>query len=171
MITTDTRAGIAQDHMALSQHITFAAVTSDDFDALVVIRTEAMRESLERVGRFDPARARERLRNSFHPEHTRWILINGEKIGFYTFRPQETHYQLDHLYVTPAHQTRGLGSHVIRILLAHSDSEGLPVHLGALKESAANRFYRGHGFVKQREDEWDVYYIRPPHPGGNEAIK
>jgi hypothetical protein len=30
----------------------------EDFEALVALRIEAMRESLERVGRFDPVRAR-----------------------------------------------------------------------------------------------------------------
>lgn len=34
--------------------IFMAAVLADDFDAMVAIRIEALRESLERLGRFDP---------------------------------------------------------------------------------------------------------------------
>jgi len=33
--------------------------------------------------------------------------------------------------------------------------------LGALKESDANRFYERHGFRKEREEEWDNYYVFP----------
>jgi hypothetical protein len=40
---------------------------ASDRESLVLIRIEAMRESLERIGRFDPARARERLESGFVP--------------------------------------------------------------------------------------------------------
>jgi len=52
----------------------FDPVTADDFEALLAIRTAAMRPSLEPVGRFDPARSRQRLRDSFYPEHTHFIV-------------------------------------------------------------------------------------------------
>ncbi|HSI07070.1 MAG TPA: GNAT family N-acetyltransferase [Rariglobus sp.] len=142
--------------------VTFAPVTPDDFDELVALRIAAMRESLERVGRFDPERARERLGKSFYPEHTEFILYEGEKIGFYTFRPREAAYQLDHLYVHPKNQSQGIGSYVMNKLLAVSDSAGSAVELGALKESPSNGFYRRHGFVMKSEDEWDTYYLRTP---------
>jgi GNAT superfamily N-acetyltransferase len=143
--------------------ITFSAVTAEDFDALVDLRTAAMRESLERVGRFHPERARERLRQSFYPEHTAFVEVNGQRVGFYTFRPvEDAAYNLDHLYIHPDCQSRGVGSHVLRHLLAKSDVLHLPVRLGALRDSASNRFYQRHGFVQTAEDEWDIYYLRTP---------
>jgi GNAT superfamily N-acetyltransferase len=145
----------------VKKYVTFSSVTPDDFDELVALRIAAMQESLERVGRFDPERARERLRKSFYPEHTQFILYRGEKIGFYTFRPREDTWQLDHLYVHPKHQSQGIGSYVMKKLLAVSDSLGCAVELCALKESASNVFYQRHGFVKKSEDDWDTYYLRP----------
>lgn len=121
-----------------------------------------MKESLERVGRFDPVRARERLRQTFVPEHTRMIYVNGARIGFYAFRPVEGGYSLDHLYVIPKFQGQGIGAEVLRVLLAEADRKAQPVKVGALKESASNRFYQRHGFVKTGEREWDVYYERAP---------
>ena len=41
-----------------------ASVAISDFDAMLAIRIEALRESLERLGRFDPVHARERLAQS-----------------------------------------------------------------------------------------------------------
>lgn len=141
--------------------IAFAQTEESDFDALVAIRIAAMRESLERLGRFDPARARERLRQTFVSEYTRMIYANGERVGFCAFRPIEAGYALDHLYVMPAFQGRGIGTEVLRLLCQEADRQGLPINVGALKESASNRFYQRHGFAKSGESEWDVYYVRP----------
>jgi GNAT superfamily N-acetyltransferase len=131
-----------------------------DFDALVTLRIAAMRESLERVGRFDPERARERLQNSFYPEHTQFIVLAGKRIGFYTFRPLADGFHLDHLYIHPSSQSRGVGSFVMQHLIAQAEEKQMPIHVGALRESASNRFYQRHGFVPVREDAWDIYYVR-----------
>jgi len=145
--------------------IAFAQVSESDFDALVAMRIAAMRESLERVGRFDPDRARERLRQTFTPAHTRMIYANGERVGFYALRPISDWVSLDHLYVMPAFQRRGIGTEVVRMILAEADRQTLPVKVGALKESASNRFYQRHGFVCTGVSEWDVYYERLPASG------
>lgn len=129
---------------------------------LVELRIAAMRESLERVGRFDPARARERLRSTFQPEHTRLILMHGEKIGFYAVRSTEAGLQLDHLYIHPRFQSRGVGGAILQQLCVKADARGLTMLVGALKESASNRFYQRHGFTLAEVGEWDNYYRRIP---------
>lgn len=84
-----------------------APVGEADFDALLAIRIEAMRDSLERLGRFDPERARARLRATFRPDHTWFIERDGARIGFYALRPDGDGLRLDHLYVVPAAQGWG----------------------------------------------------------------
>lgn len=147
---------------ALSPRPELRAVTAADFDTLADLRVAAMRESLERVGRFDPVRARERLRSTFAPEYTRLILVADERVGFHAVRPSPEGLRLDHLYIVPEFQNRGIGGLVLREILADADRRGLPVLVGALKESASNRFYLRHGFVATSESEWDIYYTRPP---------
>jgi len=107
-----------------SNGLTFAGVTPADFDELAALRIAAMRESFESVGRFDSERARERLRQSFYPEHTQVIVFGGVRVGFYTFRPVADGFQLDHLYIQPSCQSRGIGSRVIGRLLAEADARG-----------------------------------------------
>lgn len=147
---------------SLTDRVVIAPVSPNDFEELATLRIAAMRESLERVGRFDPERARERLRKSFSPEHSQIIVLDGARIGFCTFRPSDDAYHLDHFYVHPDAQSQGVGSFVLRMLLKQSDALRLPVLLGALRDSASNRFYQRHGFVQTGEDEWDIYYSRPP---------
>lgn len=138
-----------------------APVGEADFDALLAIRIEAMRDSLERLGRFDPERARARLRATFRPDHTWFIERDGARIGFYALRPDGDGLRLDHLYVVPAAQGLGVGGQVLGRLLHDADLRGLPVRVGALRGSDSNRFYRRHGFEPVAESEWDIDYLRP----------
>jgi GNAT superfamily N-acetyltransferase len=132
-----------------------------DFEALLSLRLAAMRESLERAGRFDPERARERLSRGYLPAYTRHILKDGELVGFVVVVPREKDWLLDHLYIHPSAQGLGIGSWVIAQVLAEADAQHKAVSVTALKHSDANRFYLRHGFVLQAEGEWDLYYLRP----------
>lgn len=141
--------------------ITYATVNTADFEELAALRIAAMRPSLEHLGRFDPMRARERLWQSFYPEHTQFILVDGQRAGFHTLRPVEGGLYLNHLYIHPRWQGGGIGSQVLRHLLARADALRQPVSLCALRDSPANAFYQRHGFVQTRVDEPDIHYVRP----------
>lgn len=132
-----------------------------DFEALVALRIEAMRESLERIGRFDPARARERFRAGFSPAHTQHIVAGGVPVGFLVTRAQAEYLLLDHLYILPGQQGRGIGAAVLQRVFAQADALGLPVKVGALRGSDSNRFYARHGFEPLEPGEFDNYYLRP----------
>lgn len=147
-------------------HLSLSPVSAEDFEELAALRIAAMRDSLERVGRFDPERARDRLRKSFYPQATQFIRREAEKVGFSTFRLVEDGFRLDHLYIHPSQQSRGIGSWVLRQLIAIADEKQRPIRLGALRESPSNRFYLHHGFEVESEDAWDVYYVRPPGAPG-----
>lgn len=145
-------------------NLTFASTSRDDLEALVQIRIDAMRESLERIGRFDPTRARERFLASFDASYCRFILVDGITAGFVLIRPEPDYLLLDHLYIIPRYQGKGVGAAVLDAVLADADAQLLPVRLGALRDSDSNRFYQRHGFVKTGESEWDIYYARAPRP-------
>ncbi len=143
----------------------FRPACGEDFENLLALRIAAMRPSLERIGRFDPQRARERLHASYDAAATRVIVMEGRDIGFVAVKllPPESSagLLLDHLYLHPDWQGRGLGAWALRQVIIDADAAGLPLHVGALRGSDANRFYRKHGFVHSAESEWDIYYVRP----------
>jgi GNAT superfamily N-acetyltransferase len=133
-----------------------------DAEALVALRIEAMRESLEQIGRFDPTRARERFLSGFSPAHTRHIELAGERVGFVVTKPLPDALLLDHLYLRPASQGLGLGGEVMRRVLAEAAALGLPaLRVGALRGSRSNAFYQRHGFRLVAESEFDNHYERP----------
>ena len=146
-------------------------VQPGDGPGLAELRAAAMRESLERVGRFDALRVRQRFLDNFAPEWTRHIVdISarvGVQVGFVVVRPDTAApalpgWLLDHLYIAPAHQGRGIGAAVLAQVFATADVRGQRLRVGALKHSAANRFYLRHGFTPCGESEWDTYYERQP---------
>ncbi len=145
-----------------AMNLTFSPTTHADADALVAMRIAAMRESLERIGRFDPQRARERFLAAFDPALCRFIEHDGARAGFVLVRPNDDHWLLDHLYIVPGHQGKGIGAAVLREIFAEADAQRMPVRVGALRGSASHRFYRRHGFVQTDEAEWDIYYVREP---------
>jgi GNAT superfamily N-acetyltransferase len=141
--------------------VTFEPASADDAEALVAIRIAAMRESLDRIGRFDPQRARDRFLAHFDPACTRHVLVDGARAGFVVLRPQDDTWLLDHLYVLPSFQGRGIGAAVLRDVFASADAHGRALRVGALRESGANRFYARHGFELVGRTEWDNHYLRP----------
>lgn len=145
---------------ARAESVSLQPVRLEESEELVRLRIAAMRDSLERIGRFDPMRARERFLSSFVPEHTSHILFEGERVGFLAIKPTTDGLSLEHLYVQSEHQGRGIGATVLGILFAAADSQALPLRVGALRGSDSNRFYLRHGFVRVGESEWDIYYER-----------
>jgi GNAT superfamily N-acetyltransferase len=145
----------------------FAKADESDFDRLLSLRLLVMRESLERIGRFDEVRASERFRKSFHPSHTRLVLAPDATLwGCVSFPAFSDQFTIEHFYIVPEQQGRGLGSAVLRSLIAEADGARLPIRIGVLRRSDALRFYERHGFSPIGEDEWDIYYQRAPGPQG-----
>lgn len=145
---------------AVRPGLEFESAAAHDADELVALRIAAMRDSLERIGRFDPARARERFLAGFAPQHTHHILDAGRRIGFYVLKPEGAGLLLDHLYIQPGYQGLGAGAAVLAHLFAQADAQGLVLRVGALRESDSNRLYLRHGFVLAEQGEFDNYYVR-----------
>jgi GNAT superfamily N-acetyltransferase len=138
--------------------------TENDLEELVEIRAVAMRPDLERLGRYDDHRVRQRLRDSFAPEHTRIIEVDGELAGSITVRPAADRPPgtrwLEHFYLAPRHQGRGLGTAVLGSVLSRADADGATVWLNVLQGSPARQLYERHGFVVHDEDPVDVFMVR-----------
>jgi len=142
--------------------ITFVPATEDDFEDLFALRMAAMHDSLERIGRLDAIRSRERFRTTYSPESTRKILVDQACAGFVCVRTIDDGLKLDHLYVHPNYQGSGIGTLALQTVIAEADSQSLAVRLCALRDSDSNKFYQRHGFVQVDELEWDIYYERAP---------
>ncbi|MEV0221820.1 GNAT family N-acetyltransferase [Streptomyces sp. NPDC050704] len=136
-----------------------------DVEVIAELRATVMRTDLERLGRYDEHRVRQRLRDSFSARHTSVIMVDGELAGCVTLRPADGGQLLEHFYLAPHHQGRGLGSAVLRTLLESADAHGTTIRLNVLQGSAARRLYERHGFVVELQDPIDVFMVRPANTG------
>jgi GNAT superfamily N-acetyltransferase len=133
-----------------------------DVEAIVELRATVMRPDLERLGRYDEHRVRQRLRDAFAPQHTSVIVADGAFAGCIAVRPAEDGRWLEHFYLAPELQGRGLGSAVLQTVLQDSDADGVPVRLNVLRGSPAQRLYERHGFAVESQDPVDVFMVRKP---------
>jgi len=144
----------------LLSRLSLQPVASGDFEAMLALRVDAMRPSLERVGRFDPERSRERLNATFVVPFMHHIVLDGDqRIGFVALRPEGTDaLRLEHLYLRTGFQGLGIGEWVLQWAKAQARAQQLDIKLTALQQSDANRFYLRHGFVLEGEEGVDLHY-------------
>lgn len=133
-----------------------------EVEVVAELKAVVMRDDLERLGRYDEVRVRQRLRDEFSDVYSS-VLVRGEDIvGSLTVRPYGAGLKVEHLYLDPRHQGRGIGSRVLREVLARADAEGAEVRLTVLRGSAARGLYERCGFVVETEDPIDVHMVRVP---------
>jgi GNAT superfamily N-acetyltransferase len=140
----------------------FRPASAADVDMVAELRAVVMRADLERLGRYDERRVRQRLRDGFVPAHTRVIEVAGAFAGCVALRPAEDAHWLEHFYLAPHLQGSGIGSAVLRALLEPHDRDGIRVRLNVLQGSPARRLYERHGFTVETEDAVDVFMVREP---------
>ncbi len=131
-----------------------------DAQWLAELRAEVMRPDLERLGRWDPTRVRQRFLNAFNPAHTLVIQVGLEDAGGITVRPGPDSLWIEHFYLQAAHQGRGIGGEVLRQVMAtHQDHRAF--RLNVLQGSPARHLYERNGFTFEYEDSIDVFLVAP----------
>ncbi|MFF2779861.1 GNAT family N-acetyltransferase [Streptomyces sp. NPDC058052] len=139
---------------------------AEDVETVAELRAAVLRDDLERLGRYDGQRVRQRLRDGFSPAYTSIVETGGALAGCVTLRPDDRGdgLVLEHFYLAPDLQGQGLGTAVLRHLLARADAAAAPVRLAVLQGSAARRLYERAGFTREAEDAVDVFMVRAPAP-------
>lgn len=135
-----------------------------DASWIVDLRAVVLRPDLERLGRFDPLRVRQRFLDAFVPRHTRVLVVEGADIGVVAVRPEADCVWIEHFYLAPQWQGRGLGGAVLADVLveARGVADPVPFRLNVLQGSAARRLYERHGFTVESEDDVDVFMKMDP---------
>jgi GNAT superfamily N-acetyltransferase len=143
----------------MGNDITLRPAAESDAAWIADLRAVVMRPDLERLGLFDPVWVRERFLRGFVAGNTRLIDVDGVTAGSVAVRDEPGEHWIEHFYLSGRLQGRGVGTEVLRRVLAEL-SDGLPVRLDVLRGSAARRLYERHGFVFEHEDEVDVFLVR-----------
>jgi ribosomal protein S18 acetylase RimI-like enzyme len=134
--------------------------TEADFEPVLALSIRAMREHLERVGRFDPNRRRDRMRRQFDAGILHIIEQHGVMAGCIGIEDRGAAVEIHSLFLDTHAQRQGLGEAVFRAVLA--PHPGRTFRIEVLKESPARRFWERQGFVLTGEAAFDWLMERAP---------
>ncbi|GHO64664.1 N-acetyltransferase [Ktedonobacter sp. SOSP1-52] len=139
------------------KQITLRQSQNSDVETIANLRAIVLYNDLTRLGRFDEEKVRQRFRNTFDSIHTWIIEADSSFVGCIAFKPTLDGYLLEHFYIHPNYQGKGVGSQVLKNLLEQNYVKGKRVTLNVLQGSSARRLYERFGFKVESEDLIDVY--------------
>lgn len=137
----------------------FRIAQEADFEAVLELSIRAMREHLERIGRFDPERRRFRMRKQFDAGILRVIERDGAMAGCVGVQAHGDYVEIHGLFLDVGQQGSGLGAAVFDAIRA--EHPGRVFRLDVLKQSPARRFWERHGFTQIDELPFDWVMQRP----------
>jgi GNAT superfamily N-acetyltransferase len=89
------------------------------------------------------------------------ILQDGNAVGTLSWMVRSDYARLGEFYLFNAYQGQGLGTRILRHVLAQADMQQLPVRLEFLKWNPVGRLYLRHGFRPTHETDTHVFLERP----------
>ena len=142
--------------------------TDDDFAFLYDLHRRTIREAVEATWGWDEAYQRRRFREHFDPAESQIVVVAGRDVGVLQVEDRGTDVSLGLIEIAPSYQGQGLGTRIIKDVLALAHGERRPVSLHVLKtNSRARRLYERLGFVLDEErEERLVMRADPPEEGG-----
>lgn len=122
-----------------------------------------MQEYVAAVYGWDDALQRWMFDEHFEPARLQIIQADGRDAGMIEVEECSDHVFLARIEILPELQNRGIGTAVIRSLLASAAAQGNPVLLQVLRPNPARRLYARLGFVVTAETA--THYRMTKAPG------
>ena len=116
-----------------------------------------MRDIIELAFGWDEYRQDLSFARQYVQSEVRIITLNGRDIGWLQTRSVGPTLHLFQFYIAPRWQNQGLGSLVLKRVLAQAEKRGWNVALSVMKENPARRLYERHGLRATHEDRYKVY--------------
>jgi GNAT superfamily N-acetyltransferase len=146
----------------LGVEIAFRAAVDADRPFVEAVFFETQRWVIETLfGWRGEAVERAKFAASYDAEHTSIVVVDGDDAGWVTVQ-RDIQIRVDAIYLTGTMQGRGIGSTILRRVIADADAAGVAVRLSTAKINPARRLYTRLGFVDAYEDDTNVYLVREP---------
>ena len=130
----------------------------EDSEFVFLVKKAALGEYIAQTWGWDEAFQRAFHLKEYEPEKTQIIVLKGQDVGWILVSEFDSEFHLQEIYILPAYQRLGIGSHLIRLLLAEAEQKRKPVRLQVLKVNPkARRLYELLGF--RLIGESDKYYL------------
>lgn len=140
----------------------------EDHETARAIHHSAYRALVERNWSWDEAAQDRMFESEYETLRATIVLVGGIPVGTFQVEHRDRELWLLDIAISKEHQGRGLGSAVIRQVIADAHSRGETVKLGVLDvNEAAQRLYRRLGFGENhRVGNSVIMSARPRRPRG-----
>jgi GNAT superfamily N-acetyltransferase len=150
-------------------HVRLRAYENGDFDFARGLYFETMRWAIERHFGWHETHQQAGFARWFIPEEVSIITIDGADVGWIQQRQERDSIFLGSIYILPAMQRKGIGTHVIKGLLDQAEQRSLAVTLAVMKVNPALNLYQRLGFRITHEDDHKLYMTATPDGARNPA--
>jgi N-acetylglutamate synthase-like GNAT family acetyltransferase len=135
---------------------TLRFATPDDLPFAQRLHAETYRAQIEPLHGWDDHAEAERIARTFRPERTRILQRGGSDIGLLSMETTAREIVVENFSIAPDFQNRGLGSSILKAILAAARDSGLPVVCVLNKTSRAQRLYDRLGFTPVEQTDTSV---------------
>jgi GNAT superfamily N-acetyltransferase len=157
-----------QDHPP-APPIAFRPAAAQDFGYCAKLYFAAMATTIRQLDLDMDAQVKN-LRERWTASEVRIITRAGVDVGWLQTAAAADALFLGQLFVEAPHQRQGIGTDVMRRIIAEAAQAGQAVTLGVVKSNDALRLYRRLGFTTTHEDSRKLYMRRErdaaPPPAG-----
>ena len=136
-----------------------------DAEFIYVTLREGIRHYVvETWGEWDEAWQRESFESGFDATTHQVVAQDGRDVAFLATREDASAIWLDRIYVAATHRSQGLGSALLRDLLARAAERDLPLRLRVLRVNRARALYARLGFAQTGESATHYEMEARPNP-------
>jgi ribosomal protein S18 acetylase RimI-like enzyme len=123
-------------------------VTSDDATFLWDVFRVSMNDYITQTrGEWNEQREESQFRHQLDLSAAQVIRSNDLEVGFIMAPIKDGARWIHTICIVPEHQNRGIGTEVIRSVIAEAETQKMPLYLSVLKVNPARRLYERLGFV------------------------
>lgn len=122
--------------------------TVDDAPLFYRVIDLTMREFiLTAWGRWDDARVRRESSEKSLSPNAKIVLVADIAVGVFMVDRCPTHIQLEQIYLLPEYQRMGIGTALLKNLIAEASQSRMPIRLHVMVVNPAKSFYEQLGFI------------------------
>jgi ribosomal protein S18 acetylase RimI-like enzyme len=130
----------------MARHIDIQQAKAEHYDFALHLYLLTMRPYMQELIVWDEQEQRASFAAQWKREEVRIISVDGKDVGWLQVAELPAEIRLQKFFVSPQYQRSGIGSEVLRNLLATWRSTGKKIVLKVLKNNPARRLYERLGF-------------------------
>ncbi len=130
---------------------TLRQATEADYAFIYQLHRATMKDYVAQTWGWDEVVQEVMFKDRFDPGRSCIIVVDGRDVGILSMERRIDTLFVANLQILPEEQGHGLGTAIIKAILAQAYDEGISVSLQVLKVNPARHLYEGLGFVVSGE--------------------